>query len=284
MSKSESFNFERGRGIVWVCDIENSSKYLNDKKYVDYLENFLTRFHWFSRRIVNAANGQYIKWTGDGFLAWFACPLKRDLENIAASAFEAAWNTTFITNVTQMALESDIRISVRNALTFEEDALITNIDVEGNKSVDLLGRSVVLCFRLSSIESDFPRIISHGDLVFEKNSKFNPNPVKMNFTEEEINKYFKGEKWNTDNVYRAEFFKGFKNRFSKSKNKEFKLEDVKPTDFSMKIQSELLNGPEWSQKLYKEYINFLRNDMYSALKHRSSALKEYMTKEDESDI
>jgi len=151
MELTESFDFKRGRGIVWVCDIENSSKYLNDSDHVDYLENFLTRFHWFSRRIVRAAGGKYIKWTGDGFLAWFECPLKRDLKKLSDMVFEAAWNTTFITNITQMALESDIRISVRNAMTFEEDALITDIDVNGNKSIDILGRAVVLCFRLSSI-------------------------------------------------------------------------------------------------------------------------------------
>jgi hypothetical protein len=147
MSNSvEKFEFTRARGIVWVCDIKNSSKYLNDNASIDYFEEFLIRFHWLSRRIVSSVGGEYIKWTGDGFLAWLECPLKRNLELLSNQIIDAAWHTTFLTNITQMGLVNESRISIRNALSFEEDALITTIENDNYKLKDILGRSVVLCF------------------------------------------------------------------------------------------------------------------------------------------
>ena len=274
MKHEESFDFRRSRGIVWVCDIANSSRYLNDQKHVDYLENFLTRFHWFSRIVVRAAGGKYIKWTGDGFLAWFECELKRNLKEIANTVFETAWNTTFITNITQMGLESEIRISVRNALTFEEDALITLINTEGNKSIDILGRAVVLCFRLSSVESEFPNIVSQGNLIFNENSKYFPNPIRVSFTEQEIDKYFKGEKWQTDNIYRSEFFKGLKNKKSRKMLLDIDFKSLEATSFLVKIKEELSRGPEWSKDMYNRYISFLKDDMYESLRKIYSVLTE----------
>jgi len=79
MKSEENFQFERARGIVWVCDIANSTKLLNDNKTAGLIEEFLPRLHWLGIAIVKAAGGTFIKWTGDGFLAWFEIPLHRDL-------------------------------------------------------------------------------------------------------------------------------------------------------------------------------------------------------------
>jgi hypothetical protein len=247
--KNEAFSFNRTRGIVWVCDIVNSSKYLNDLKHTDYLEEFLIRFHWFSRRIVSASGGQYIKWTGDGFMAWYECPLKINLNSLINQIVDAAWQTTFITNITQMGLTNDIKISIRNSITFEEDALLTSISSNENNSVDILGRGVVLCFRLSSITSKFPNIILHGDLV-SNNLKY--STTRIDFNKDEINKYFKGEVWETDNVFKVN---NIQNRDKSERNKDVN----EPTEFHYKIQEELQNGPEWTKELLKIYIEFLKN-------------------------
>jgi class 3 adenylate cyclase len=68
---SREFTFQRGRGLVWVCDLEGSTKLLNDNGAVTAIEDFLPRFHWLARAVVDAFGGQFIKWNGDGFLAWF---------------------------------------------------------------------------------------------------------------------------------------------------------------------------------------------------------------------
>jgi class 3 adenylate cyclase len=70
----ESFEFERSRGIVWVCDLSKSSTFLNDNDTASALESFLPRLYWASAMTVEAAGGRFIKWTGDGFLAWFETP------------------------------------------------------------------------------------------------------------------------------------------------------------------------------------------------------------------
>jgi class 3 adenylate cyclase len=79
MPEFKEFKFSRSRGIVWVCDIVNSSKYLNDNESADDLEEFLQRSYWAAAIIVEAAGGGFIKWTGDGFLAWLETPLHREL-------------------------------------------------------------------------------------------------------------------------------------------------------------------------------------------------------------
>src|SRR3954452_7105082 len=43
MKSEENFQFERARGIVWVCDIANSTKLLNDNKTAGLIEEFLPR-------------------------------------------------------------------------------------------------------------------------------------------------------------------------------------------------------------------------------------------------
>ena len=77
--KETSFTFERGRGVVWVCDIQNSSRFLNDDESVQAMEQFFPRLHWLGKVAVDAAGGRFVKWTGDGFLAWFPIELYREL-------------------------------------------------------------------------------------------------------------------------------------------------------------------------------------------------------------
>src|SRR5512145_1616152 len=122
---SNSFNFKRARGIVWVCDVENSSRYLNNDETASLIEEYLPRLHWVARRIATSAGGEFIKWTGDGFLIWFECELHRERGKFAKKAFEAAWYLTLLTNVTCLGIDTEKRIKLHHGITFEEDALIT---------------------------------------------------------------------------------------------------------------------------------------------------------------
>ena len=77
--KDTSFTFNRQRGLVWVCDIERSSRLLNDNESVEAIEEYLPRLHWLAKVSASAADGNFVKWTGDGFLAWFPIDLHREL-------------------------------------------------------------------------------------------------------------------------------------------------------------------------------------------------------------
>jgi class 3 adenylate cyclase len=127
MHDLKKFEFGRSRGIVWVCDLADSSKYLNNNQTADELELFLPRLYWISSMIVDAAGGTFIKWTGDGFLAWFETPLHRELDKQAAAAFQAAWTITLMVNVTQLGLNPKRKFVVRHGMAYEQDALVIKI-------------------------------------------------------------------------------------------------------------------------------------------------------------
>src|SRR6266568_5905844 len=116
MAVVHKFEARRSRGIVWVCDIESSSKYLNSNESAEALELFLQRFLFLSLIFVEAAGGGFIKWTGDGFLAWFETPLHRDLGRTVCGCLEAVWHLTVMVNVTQLGLAPKRRFKIRHVL------------------------------------------------------------------------------------------------------------------------------------------------------------------------
>ncbi len=106
MTVIDKFEGRRARGIVWVCDLASSSKYLNNNESAEALEKFLERFLYMSLVFVEAAGGKYIKWTGDGFLAWFETPLYRNAGSVASRVFNAAWYLSLLVNITQLNVKS----------------------------------------------------------------------------------------------------------------------------------------------------------------------------------
>src|SRR5918911_1177387 len=161
MANLKKFAFERSRGIIWVCDLADSSKYLNDNQTADDLETFLPRLYWIASMIVDAAGGKFIKWTGDGFIAWFEMLLHRMLGEKATIVFGAATQLTLIVNVTQLGLKPKRKFKIRHGVSYEQDALLIKISHEGGvESLDLIGRAVVLAFRLSGIPAKFPSIVT----------------------------------------------------------------------------------------------------------------------------
>lgn len=273
----DEFTFKRDRGIVWVCDIKNSSKVLNDDYLIDDFEVYLKRFYWLSRRIVESADGVYIKWTGDGFLAWFPCKLKRKLAELSNVVLTAAYHLSMLNNVTQLNTNIKEKILLRHGVTFEEDAQMTIINSKDLKATDIIGRNVVLAFRLSSFEHFFPNITIHGDLVFE-DSKFKDAFKKMEINEEILFKVFKGQKYQIDNLYELDIT----NSLKRNKNKPLKkiLKDTidnndnieSPLDkrsinlFHNKFDEALRTGPDWANNIYRDNTNHIK-EMYNSIKN-----------------
>src|SRR5271157_2814771 len=200
----ESFQFGRSRGIVWVADLVGSSQHLNSQESVDAFEEFLPRLYWMSSLVVEAAGGRFIKWTGDGFLAWFETPLHREIGKKAADVFEALWHLTVMVNVTQLGVKSPRKFRIRHGVSYEQDALTTRITYPGGfELLDLTGRAVVLAFRLSGIAVEFPGVVTEKSLVDASRewSRETITFAKWDPGAEEKGKYFKGETWGTRSIY-----------------------------------------------------------------------------------
>lgn len=256
MESIEPFKFERTRGIVWVCDIERSSAFLNDPDLIDDIESFLPRFYYVSKLMVETFGGEFLKWTGDGFLAFFKVELERDLLRIAEEIFEASFHLSFISKFTKMGLNPKKEFLIRHGITYEKDALLMKIQTEEDKNrVDIIGRAVVLAFRLSSVRAHFPSIVTVKELVQRGADEF----IVWKPTIEEKLRFFKGEKYGTDKIR----ISGTKEKTRKDLEKEGKLfakkvssriekvKSGKDKELILKLIKKLELGPSWCKEISK---------------------------------
>ena len=276
MARPEKFAFERARGIVWVCDVAGSSSRLNSDVGVGETEAFLPRLYWISNLIVESAGGKLIKWTGDGFLAWFETPLHRDLHGVADRCLEALWHLTVMVNVTQLGLTPKRRFKIRHGLAYEQDALLMKITQPGGfEMVDLIGRSVVLAFRLSGVTADFPCITTQREIIEALGKDHLARFRRWIPTGEERLRYFKGERWGTEALFvstdkrpAARSWKSVTrqaNRAIRNAEGETAIKGERLA-FSKSLYVGLSAGPEWGQKVAKDYLDFIRDGLLGNLK------------------
>lgn len=277
MASIQRFERSRKRGIVWVCDIASSSKYLNGRDSAGPTEEFLQRFLYTSLIAVEASGGEFIKWTGDGFLAWFETPLDRDKGKIVTRVFDAAWQLSFYVNVTQLAVESPVKFRIRHAITYEKDALVIDLAHSGGMaSRDVLGRSVVLAFRISSLKGAFPSVATQKELVEAAKSvtrsttRFN----KLTLTREDKLKYFKGEEWGTKDLYvssekirarmasKKAVIRNAVNALKKYEDADTSVDDT----VVFKIVKDMIAGPPWAREVLQKCEAYIRDTLVPALK------------------
>jgi class 3 adenylate cyclase len=262
---------ERVRGLVWVCDIQDSTKYLNNDEKVDLFEDYIARFYYISSQIANAANATMYKWTGDGFIAWFDCDLDRNAGKLAASLCEAAWQLSFLNNVTQLGLSFKSPIKLRNGITYEKDGLHIMIENPvGEQTSDYVGRDVVLAFRISGISVDFPSIITTWEIV----NRVKDYPLdylrfeKLEISEEQIDRYFKGEKrlakslFGTSAKIKESRYRSTENVIKELVNTKTKIQNIAPSEFASKYHSIFTNGPGWAKVVGDKLIEFIKHELY----------------------
>lgn len=282
MNTFKEFKFRRKKGIVWVCDVIKSSSYLNSNDTVDEIEEYLPRLYWTANNLVNSFEGIFIKWTGDGFLAWFDVDLDRNKKKIAEKVFKAAWHLTFLNNVTQLGVKPQTKFGIRHGITYEKDGLLFEIQEHGdNHSLDLIGRAVVLAFRLSGIQAKFPSIVTEKEIVSENSNYYkfdnwNPN-------ETDILKFFKGEKLGIEEIMISSE-KATKYHIENKDNLIEKLDklidevdnnistDKEIEESIFKFLELMKNGPEWCNEVVNLELEFNRK-MLEALKETQSSLK-----------
>ncbi|MFZ0137103.1 MAG: hypothetical protein WAK89_08600 [Candidatus Sulfotelmatobacter sp.] len=276
------FAGRRSRGVVWVCDIASSSKHLNNNESADALETFLQRFLFLSIIFVEAAGGKFIKWTGDGFLAWFETPLHRDVADAAVRAFDAAWYLSLYVNVSQLCVQSAAKFKIRHAVTLEHDALVIDLAYSDKSATDVLGRAVVLAFRLSSIKAEFPSIVTNGELLKLVKSEATIHFTKLKLSREDRLRYFKDEAWGTSNIFASGGKErrrraGVKTLVRRTKKLIEAVEsgnvNPKRKELIKQVIMEMINGPEWCREVQKVLDDFSRDDLLGALKAIVPALE-----------
>jgi class 3 adenylate cyclase len=278
MTNLKKFEFERSRGIIWVCDLAASSKYLNDNQAADDLETFLPRLYWIATMIVDAAGGKFIKWTGDGFIAWFETPLHRMLGEKAATVFDAATQLTLIVNVTQLGLNPKRKFKLRHGVSYEQDALLIKISHEGDvESLDLIGRAVVLAFRLSGIPAKFPGIVTQKELVAASADLIKSGPTfsRWQVSATDKLKFFKGERWGTEGIYvsidKSQKAKSLKTVLKQAKDaiNAVESESAEPdrsSHFTERFLENIKAGPDWGHEVVDEYTRFIKEQLLGSLK------------------
>jgi class 3 adenylate cyclase len=274
----DEFSFQRSRGVVWVCDLASSSKLLNSDTSAPILEDFLPRFHWISKATVEAAGGQFIKWTGDGFLAWFETPLHRNLPSQARAVLEAIWHLSLTVNITQLGTTENPMFFIRHGVTYEHDALVTKIQQpNGLEQLDIMGRAVVLAFRLSSIKGRFPSLVADGTVAKSaKEAGYHHIQFKKWAPRgDELLKYFKGERFGTSNLvisteqkHKPVSIKTFikKSHHLVSSIQEYQSNGIDPDSFAYRFTTLLSNGPQWAKDVNTEEAKFLFNNLLCTLK------------------
>lgn len=270
MTEMTPIKFRRTKGIVWVCDLAKSSSYLNNNDSVDEIEEYIPRLYYVSKLIVESYGGVFLKWTGDGFLAFFEVQLDRHKEMVSKKVFEAIWQLTFMSNVTQLGLKPKKKFKIRHGVTYEKDALLMNIATEPSKeTLDIIGRAVVLAFRLSGIQTVFPSIVTVRELVETSNKEFK----KWRPSKEEKLKFFKGESFGTETIFISSESKNTKPSFKSTTKKVKKAIFDAESDARLDPESPIViftnsmsNGPAWCKKIIQEEADFIKNGLLGTLK------------------
>ena len=265
---SPHYDARRSRGLVWVCDVAGSSRLLNRNETATATEEFLQRFLYLSLLAVNSAGGTFVKWTGDGFLAFFETPLDRELGGVADLIFHSAGLLTLDVNVTQLCSPTTERFRIRHAVTYEKDALLIDLQHSGDmKSKDVLGRSVVAAFRLSGISCHYPGIVTHREILraiddagFDPHIKFKA----LQSTADMRLRFFKGETFGSREIYVSadrlpRKVTSLKSALKKARDVITQIQsgpnlkqNPRRMAFSQELVHEMLNGPLWCKQVIEE--------------------------------
>lgn len=272
----------RDRGVLWVCDISQSSSFINSDDLAEHIEAFLPRLHWISSLAIQAIHGELLQWTGDGFMAWFPLEVERQLGRTCNRILEAIWHFTAFVNITQLCVDSPRPFRIRHGLTYEPDALVTfTTHQDGHVSKTISGRNVVLAFRLAGVEADFPNVATQQKIVqaVSARSKNLANLKRWTLTKEQLLKYFKGEKMGTATLYVSGRPKVSQSRaetwITRAESLLARAESGRhrtPVDstfvenfFPALVQS---TGQDWCEESLSTYVRFLKEDMVGSL-HRT---------------
>ena len=197
---------------------------------------------------------------------------------------QVIWHLTVLNNVTRLGVDTGPKLRLRHGLAMEHDALITTVVDSNGRNLDLIGRSVVLAFRLASIKTDFPNILTQREIVDAVSNEESSTIhfKKLRLSSENRLRYFKGEKFGTGNLYASterKYKKQSKNAVLSTVDKaiaaaENPQSDSTPVDSTvLSLIHHLQSGPDWTREVLKDYLCFVRDDVLGSLNKAKSFLE-----------
>lgn len=170
---------------------------------------------------------------------------------------------------------------MRHGITYEKDALLLNIhETSNHKSMDVIGRSVVLAFRFSGIQAEFPGIVTEKEIATSESKIVHFR--KWHPSKEDKLKHFKGEIWGTQSIYVSSDKKYSKNRTLSAARKQAKkaidkAEGSEPepsVSYIAKFIELMEAGPKWCSDVIDLEQKFVKNELLETLKTVHSMLEE----------
>lgn len=216
-------------------------------------------------------------------MAWFPIELYRELGPQASRVINISRQLSLVNNITGLGVEGEAPFRLKHGITVEHDALLTMVIDEHGEHFDLIGRSVVLAFRLTGIKTYFPNIVSQREIV-EAATKKKDSHVKfkkLNLSAEDRQRYFKGERWGTTNLYSSverrprprstnSLLRTVRKTIAEAEEPQTIQDETDP--MIKQFMEDLLSGPTWTQDVFRNYIKFLREDFLGTLKMVASEI------------
>jgi hypothetical protein len=180
--------------------------------------------------------------------------------------------------VTQLGVATERKFHIRHGLAYEHDALVTSIShSDGHQSSDITGRAVVLAFRMAGVDSAHPRIVAQKQIVDAVRCE---GPISIRFRKWRISaddrlRYFKGQKWGTDSIYRSSGPSGrepsIKPLLSRAKRFIRTAEghpdaEAPATPFAERFLASMLSGPDWAIRSICDFADLI-GSVIDPLKH-----------------
>jgi len=198
----------------------------------------------------------------------------------SARVFEALWHLSMLINITQLGVRGDRKFRIRHGVTYEHDALLIEINEgDGVARLDIIGRAVVLAFRLSGVLAAFPHVVTQEEVVsaYKAHGRTTIGFRRWRPTKDDRLRHFKAEKWGTRflmmshdrrpsirTMNTADTVRAGKRAIAyaqvESRGDESKVE------FALKFMEKFGSGPEWCRETLKSYLEFVRNDLLGTLK------------------
>jgi hypothetical protein len=191
-------------------------------------------------------------------------------EEVAKLVFEAAEHLTFMSNVTQLGLTPKKEFKIRHGISYEKDALLMKIhSTSKTESTDIIGRAVVLAFRLAGIQAKFPSIVTVKELTGILSNKF----VAWKPTVDEKLKFFKGQKFGTKSIMVSSDKKRKPKSINSAKRNAIRVinnfESQRPLDAKNPVSifvNKMYNSPSWCQEIIKKEASFVQIELLETLK------------------
>lgn len=178
---------------------------------------------------------------------------------------------------------------IRHGLTYEPDALVTLTTYQdGHVSKIISGRNVVLAFRISGVEADFPNVATQQKIVqaLSSRTKNLMNLKRWTLTEAQLLKYFKGEKMGTTSLYVSGRPKVSQSRAdtwitraesllarAESGRQRTSVESTFVENFFPDlIQSK---GQDWCEESLDIYVRFLKENMLGSLQKALDVINQF---------